>query len=212
MVDEIEFGQVEMPPQAARVRPDRDSRYAVVACGLPSPDDLPIFVDLDTLRDLEAHALSDTRVELGGVLLGGQYEDEERRSFVVIADSLRARHYESTLGSFKFTHETWADFTRQRAVLPEDWQIVGWYHTHPHWGVFLSEWDHFICAHFFSRPADVALVIDPCQDDRGFFQWTDMTAQQTRRTAGFYVVAPRRRAVELHCLVAYLENRLLPSL
>ena len=67
---------------------------------------------------MEAHALSDTRVELGGVVLGGQYEDEQGRPFVVIADTLRAQHYESTPGSFKFTHETWADFTRQRADLP----------------------------------------------------------------------------------------------
>jgi len=212
MVDEMEFGQVETPPPAQRLRPDRDGRYAVVACGIPLADELPIFVDVDTLRALETHAVSDTRVELGGVLLGGQHTDDQQRPFVVIADALPARHYESTLGSFKFTHETWAEFTRQRAALPGDWQIVGWYHTHPHWGVFLSEWDHFICAHFFSRPADVALVIDPCQGDRGFFPWVDLAARHTRRSGGFYVFASRRRAVELDCLVAYLERRLLPAL
>jgi proteasome lid subunit RPN8/RPN11 len=160
---------------------------------------------------MEAHALSDTGVELGGVLLGGQYEDEQNRPFVVIADALRARHYESTLGSFKFTHDTWAEFTRQRAELPADLQIVGWYHTHPHWGVFLSAWDLFICEHFFSQPADVALVIDPCQGDRGFFQWANGALGLTRRTGGFYVFASRQRAVELSCLVAYLENKLVPS-
>ena len=81
MADEIEFGQVESAPHPPRLRPDRNQQYAVVPCGAPSPDDLPIFVDLDALRDMEAHALSDTRVELGGVLLGGQYEDEQNRAF-----------------------------------------------------------------------------------------------------------------------------------
>jgi proteasome lid subunit RPN8/RPN11 len=211
MADEIEFGQVESARQLLRLRPDRNSQYAVVPCGAPSQDDLPIFVDLDTLRDMEAHALSDTRVELGGVLLGGQYEDEPDRPFVVIADALRARHYESTPGSFKFTHETWAEFTRQRDEMPAELQIVGWYHTHPNWGVFLSELDRFICEHFFGRPGDVALVIDPCQGDRGFFQWAGPAPGPTRRTGGFYVFASRHRAVELSCLVAYLENRLMPS-
>ena len=210
MADEIEFGQVESARQPQRLRPDRNPQYAVVPCGAPSQDDLPIFVDLDALRDMEAHALSDTRVELGGVLLGGQYEDEQNQPFVVIADALRARHYESTPGSFKFTHDTWAEFTRQRAEMPAELQIVGWYHTHPNWGVFLSELDRFICEHFFGRPGDVALVIDPCQGDRGFFQWTDPAAEQTRRTGGFYIFASRHRAVELSCLVAYLENKLVP--
>jgi proteasome lid subunit RPN8/RPN11 len=211
VADEIEFGQVESARQLLRLRPDRNPQYAVVPCGAPAQDDLPIFVDLDTLRDMEAHALSDTRVELGGVLLGGQYEDEQDQPFVVIADALRARHYESTPGSFKFTHETWAEFTRQRAEMPAELQIVGWYHTHPKWGVFLSELDRFICEHFFGRPGDVALVIDPCQGDRGFFQWAGPAPGPTRRTGGFYVFASRHRAVELSCLVAYLENKLMPS-
>lgn len=211
MVDEIEFGQVESAPPPQRLRPDRNQQYAVVPCGTPAQDDLPIFVDLDALRDMQAHALSDIRVELGGVMLGGQYEDEQNRPFVVIADALRARHYESTPGSFKFTHDTWAEFTRQRAEMPADLEIVGWYHTHPNWGVFLSELDRFICEHFFGRPGDVALVIDPCQGDRGFFQWAGPAPEQTRRTGGFYVFASRHRAGELSGLVAYLENKLMPS-
>ena len=82
--------------------------------GEPREDELPIFVDLDVLADMEQHALSDTSVELGGVLLGGRYVDADGRPFVVITESLRATHYESTKGSFKFTHETWSAITRQR--------------------------------------------------------------------------------------------------
>lgn len=211
MDDEMEFGQVAAAPRAQRLRPDRNPQYAVVPCGDPAPDDLPIFVDLDTLRDMESHALSDPRVELGGVLLGGQYEDERGQPFVVVADALRARHYESTPGSFKFTHDTWAEFTRQRSELPADLQIVGWYHTHPGWGVFLSAQDRFICEHFFRQPADLALVIDPCQGTRGFFQWAGPAPEPPRQTGGFYVFTSRHRALELVCLVTYLENRLMPS-
>ena len=206
---EIEFGEVKAAERGQHLRPDRNAQFRVVACGCPSDDDLPIFVDLDALGDLEAHALSDPRVELGGVVLGGQYEDDRGRPFVVIADALRAQHHESTPGSFKFTHETWAEFTRRQAALPADLQIVGWYHTHPNLGVFLSEMDRFICEHFFARPGDVALVIDPCRGQRGFFQWTGEVPNRTRRTGGFYLFASRHREVELMCFAAYLEGKFM---
>jgi proteasome lid subunit RPN8/RPN11 len=155
---------------------------------------------------MEEHALTDTNVELGGVMLGGQYEDENGRPFVVITDSLRAKHYESTKGSFKFTHDTWSEITRERDEFPDDLQIVGWYHTHPDWGVFLSGMDMFICDNFFNKILDVALVIDPCRQDRGLFQWTGDQDERIRRTGGFFVTASRFREDELAEFAAQLEG------
>jgi len=204
---DIEFGEVEQPRREQCLRPDHNKHYAVVACEAPGEGDLPVFVDLDALRDIEAHALSDTTVELGGVLLGGQYEDEDGKPFVTVVDSLRAEHYQSSKGSFKFTHDTWSQITRQRDGFPDDLQMVGWYHTHPDWGVFLSGMDMFICDHFFNRPLDVALVVDPCRGDRGWFQWTDNPDERTRRTGGYYVIASRHRRLELEMSTAQLEGR-----
>jgi proteasome lid subunit RPN8/RPN11 len=141
------------------------------------------------------------------VLLGGQFEDQDGHAFVVITDSLRAEHYEATKGSFKFTHETWSDITRKRDQFPEGTQIVGWYHTHPGWGVFLSGMDTFICDHFFNKPLDVALVIDPCQSERAFFQWGRQSPRQTRATRGFYLTGSRFRLPELEFYAAQLEGK-----
>ncbi|MCA9206017.1 MAG: hypothetical protein KDA59_23350, partial [Planctomycetales bacterium] len=93
---DIEFGELEHTQPVVQLRPDRNKHYAVVSCGSPDENELAIFVDVDVMRDMEAHALDDTSVELGGVLLGGQYTDEEGRPFVLVTDSLRAEHYEST--------------------------------------------------------------------------------------------------------------------
>lgn len=210
MNDEIEFGEVEQAAPKRALRPDENRHYAVVPYGDPRTDELPIFVDVDVLADMEQHALSDTSVELGGVLLGGRYIDADGRPFVVITECLRAAHYESTKGSFKFTHETWSAITRQRQRLSPELQMVGWYHTHPDWGVFLSGMDLFICDHFFRDKLDVAYVIDPCSGDRGMFQWTDAShAQDERkrmqRTSGFFVTASRFRAAELEYYVAELS-------
>jgi proteasome lid subunit RPN8/RPN11 len=208
MDDDIHFGDLAHVPHDQRMRPDQNHHFAVVACGAPGAQDLPIYVDLDVMREMEAHALSDPSVELGGVLLGGQFEDADGHPFVVISDSLRAEHYESTKGSFKFTHETWSAISRRRDEFPDETRMVGWYHTHPGWGVFLSGMDTFICEHFFNKPLDVALVIDPCQRERGFFQWTTAGERRTRSTNGFYLTASRLRREELDLFAAQLEGKI----
>jgi len=189
--DEIHFGELEETGPRTELRPDQNLHFATARFGHPGPGELPVFIDLEVMRDMEGHAVSDASVELGGVLLGGQYIDDEGQPFVVIHDSLRARHYESTKGSFTFTHDTWEDITRRRDSFPDDLEMVGCYHTHPGWGVFLSGMDMFICDHFFNRPLDVALVIDPVQQDRGVFQWTKDADDRVRRVGGFYLIASR---------------------
>jgi proteasome lid subunit RPN8/RPN11 len=206
--DGIHFGEVEQASPQVTLRPDRNKHYAVVEYESPKDADLPIFIDLDVLLDMEEHALSDASVELGGVLLGGHYEDDQGRPFVVITDSLRAQHYESTKGSFTFTHDTWSAITREREQFPPELAMVGWYHTHPDWGVFLSGMDMFICDNFFNKKLDVAYVIDPCRGDRGMFQWTGDPRQRVRRTGGFFVTASRFRAAELEHYVAELRGEM----
>ncbi|MEE2639172.1 MAG: hypothetical protein VX768_00980 [Planctomycetota bacterium] len=205
---DIQFGEVEEAGREVRLRPDRNRHFAVVPVHDPDSADLPIFVDIDVMRDMEAHALTDTSVELGGVMLGGQFEDEEGNPFVIVTDSLRAEHYEATKGSFKFTHQTWQKISRQRNEFPQDLQMVGWYHTHPDWGVFLSGMDMFICDNFFNRPLDLALVIDPCRGDRGWFQWIGDTGEKIRRTGGFYLIGSRFRQSEIDYFAYKLKGKL----
>lgn len=195
--EEIQFGDVQFDQPEVSVRPDQDDHFAVAVCGQPPEMDLPIYVDLDVMRDMEAHAQSDKTVELGGVLLGRQSLDDQGQPFVVVTDWLQADHYESTRSRFKFTHETWAEITKRRDGYPNDTEMVGWYHTHPGWGIFLSDMDMFICKNFFNRPLDVALVIDPCNLKRGWFQWTDESGTHTREVSGFYLTTNRHRESEL---------------
>jgi proteasome lid subunit RPN8/RPN11 len=205
MGGEIQFGEVEQLRPGRRRRPDRDRHFAVCPYGAPVGGDLPIFVDMDVLAEIEAHARSDPSVELGGVLLGGQFEDQEGNPFVLVLDSLRAEHYESSRGHFKFTHDTWAQISRQRDQFSEDLQMVGWYHTHPDWGVFLSGMDRFICKNFFNRPLDVALVVDPLRGDRGWFYWV-RGGEELPRAQGFHVIASRLRRRELQTYVELLQG------
>lgn len=90
---------------------------------------------------------------------------------ILVVGAIEARFSEATRASLTFTHETWqyiGEVMEQR--YPEE-RIVGWFHTHPGFGVFLSGHDMFIHKHFFDQPWQVAYVIDPVAQSRGFFRW-----------------------------------------
>ena len=205
---DIQFGEIEEPRRQRRKRPDQDGHYATVTYGMPGEEDLPVFIDIDVLAEMEAHAQTNRDIELGGVMLGGQYEDESGAPFVLVVDSLRAEHFENSRSHFKFTHETWSAITRQRETFSNDLTMVGWYHTHPNWGVFLSGQDEFICRNFFNRSLDVALVIDPYRLDRGVFHWAGANNERLPRAGGFHVMASRFRQKELTTYTESLENKM----
>ncbi len=72
-----------------------------------------------------------------------------------------------------FTQDAWeAIYKVKDQSYPEE-RIVGWYHSHPGFGVFLSEHDTFIHENFFSSPNQVAWVYDPHTDEEGCFGWID---------------------------------------
>ncbi len=202
--DEIVFGEMTYrEPQRLR-RPDRDRRKACIAYGVPGPGELPIFLDRRPADAIERHALRDTSVELGGILLGKEcVDDETGQPFVWITEALEAKHYENTQASFTYTHDSWEEITRERDLKYPDLDIVGWYHTHPDFGVFLSSHDLFIHHHFFAQPLQVAYVVDPIRQTRGFFQWYD---GQMMEVGGFYLTADRSERLALARLVNDLEN------
>ncbi len=72
-----------------------------------------------------------------------------------------------------FTQETWAHIYKTKDAEHPNKRIVGWYHSHPGFGVFLSDHDTFIQRNFFSDPRQVAWVFDPHPDEEGRFALRD---------------------------------------
>ena len=202
--EEIVFDEISYrEPQKLR-RPDRDRRWIGASYEVPLPLDLPIFLDLKTADAIERHALRDTSVELGGILLGKEcLDDLTGEPFVWVTQSLEAKHYENTQASFTYTHDSWEEITRERDQAFPDLDIVGWYHTHPDFGVFLSSHDLFIHSNFFGQPLQLAYVVDPIRQTRNFFQWRDGRMEQV---GGFWITAERGDRIRLARLVDDLEN------
>jgi proteasome lid subunit RPN8/RPN11 len=202
--DDITFGEMKVREPERRKRPDRDRKFACLAYEVPGPTDLPIFLDRRAADAIERHALSDTSVELGGILLGKECLDPATgEAFVWITQSLEAKHYANTQASFTYTHDSWEEITRERDLRFPESDIVGWYHTHPSFGIFLSHHDLFIHHNFFAQPLQVAYVVDPINQTRGFFQWHDGGMTQV---AGYHLTADRSDRIALARLVNDLEQ------
>lgn len=172
-MNDAELGEIEdlrVAEPAERLIPTLDPSRSVQPMGSVAGDDLHIFLREETLREIVLYAKSDLGHELGGVLPGSFYQ-HRGRLWIEIDGYIRAQRYVNTSASFKFTHDTWSAITREKEARFADRPLVGWQHTHPGYGVFLSGMDLFIQNHFFNLPYQVALVVDPRADTLGFFQW-----------------------------------------
>lgn len=145
-----------------------------------------VFVGRETLAAIDRHAREDLDTELGGVLLGSAACSAEG-VIVVVEAAIPALHTDAGRGNVTFTHETWEQINRIKDRDHPDKRIVGWYHTHPGFGLFLSDYDVFIHRHFFNLPWQVALVVDPRKGDSGFFLWE---GDEIAGPRGFEVVGP----------------------
>lgn len=116
------------------------------------------------------HVFANPGREVGGVLVG-QVAPTGGSPWVEAAiPAINADEQRATL---TFTQEAWEHVhTILDHEFPE-YQIVGWYHSHPGFGIFLSEHDLFIHRNFFSGLSQIAFVVDPHEGTEGVFGWRD---------------------------------------
>lgn len=113
----------------------------------------PAFIEISSeiLLMVERHAYSNLEAEVGGMFFG-----EIKAGKTVIAGSIPALKASAEQISLTFTHEVWDEILAEGAKLFPKMQIVGWYHTHPSFGIFLSEYDEFIQKNFFTNTGQFA--------------------------------------------------------
>lgn len=140
----------------SRTGVDHGSAAAIIDCGRA------------VLSDIESHVATDTAREVGGILVG---RSESGR--LTVEAALPALRAVGSSANVTFTHEVWEEILPRVDVEWPDSKIVGWYHSHPGFGIFLSEYDRFIHANFFPAPEMVALVVDPKAGQAGWFIWRD---------------------------------------
>jgi proteasome lid subunit RPN8/RPN11 len=133
---------------------------------------LAVFISADVLHSLRIFSTSEQDHELGGVLVG-KVGKASRRRFVEILDFIPASKGVSRRASFEFTNEAQKEIHEVMEKRFKGYRIVGWFHTHPGYGIFLSSADQFIDEHYFNEAYHVAVVIDPthAEIEVGTFVW-----------------------------------------
>jgi len=135
-------------------------------------DAFPVVVGQSVLNDIHRHGQSVERIEVCGVLVGNVFRDPAG-AYLHIDASIRGDHAASASTSVTFTAETWTHIQEILELDHPGKRIVGWYHTHPDFGIFLSDMDVFICENFFGMPWQVAYVFDPVRLQDGCFVWKE---------------------------------------
>ncbi|MDB5330000.1 MAG: hypothetical protein JWP03_1151 [Phycisphaerales bacterium] len=122
------------------------------------------------LEEIHRHGKGSTDAEVCGVLVGNVYQDITA-PWAYVEHCIRGNGAIGKQTQVTITSETW---TRIHETLEAEYpgkRILGWYHTHPGFGIFLSGMDLFIQDNFFNTPWQIAFVYDPIGTDEGVFLW-----------------------------------------
>lgn len=142
-----------------------------------------IYISQAVYKEIHKFTKNKTTNESGGMLVGTVIE-EFGKSNIIISGFVEAKFCEATPTTLKFTHETWKFVHKEIEKKHAGKKIVGWIHTHPDFGIFLSEYDKFIHQNFFSEAHQVAYVVDPIQNIEGFYFWINDNLEKCK---GFYI-------------------------
>ncbi|HEY3319298.1 MAG TPA: Mov34/MPN/PAD-1 family protein [Planctomycetota bacterium] len=129
---------------------------------------------------MRKHAETTNEVELGGVLIGTVHRDSAGL-FLLITGVIEGQNANNYGAQVTFTHQTWEHINKTKDKEYPNQRIVGWYHTHPGFGVFLSGMDTFIQENYFNHPYQVAIVIETRQNKEGCFAWINGKTAALRR-------------------------------
>lgn len=140
--------------------------------------DFRIYID-ESAFDRICNNAEKTR-EVGGILVGDVLQDKNG-PYIKVDHVIEALHAEEKGTELTITHETWNHIHEQMDKTHSGKRILGWYHTHPNFGIFLSEQDQFIQQSFFNLAFQVALVYDPVRKVHGVFSWRDSKPWRVRQ-------------------------------
>ena len=109
---------------------------------------LRVGMTKEAMAELSLHARESLEAEVCGVLVGEICTDEAGL-FVDVFAVIRGTSSERSSRHVTFTQETWNEIHAELQSRYPKLSIVGWYHSHPGFGVEFSEMDAFVHQNFF---------------------------------------------------------------
>jgi proteasome lid subunit RPN8/RPN11 len=119
---------------------------------------------------MREHTASRTDIEVGGLVVG-KFAAHGDIAFVLVVAALPALLADGSHGFLRITAEAGVEMDRLRGERYPDLRVVGWYHSHPRFGIFLSGTDLGTHHTAFKNGPFVAFVLDPVNSKDGVFGW-----------------------------------------
>jgi len=133
-------------------------------------------IDDFVFKNANIHLLpSGSMPEIGGFLLG-KYVENEGQYQLTLEEFIDIESEDNNVYQISFGAKAWSKLEKKMEQgKDESYKLIGWFHTHPGHGLFLSRPDLNIHQNFFNRPFQFAMEIDNVQSERnptydvGFF-------------------------------------------
>ncbi|UCD01403.1 MAG: Mov34/MPN/PAD-1 family protein [Promethearchaeota archaeon] len=155
----------------------------------------PVYI-YDEVLDRIKYFSNNSEKEIFGYLIGNILKWNDK-NYIIIEDQL---YIENAVHSNRFStsqikgkageyEKTFKELKRKRKN--DNLRIVGWWHSHPDFGCFLSPTDLHTQEYFFPESYQVALVIDPIRDEFKFFT-LDKTSEKKYKAVSNAIILSKR--------------------
>lgn len=139
----------------------------------------------EVMLALDQFAHRHTAGEHGGFLIGRKQPLKSAEQYEISVERFVPVPQKSDASRLVITQEHYDSVAQalRRGERPEE--IVGWVHTHPGFGTFLSNFDKEQHQRFFAEPWQIAFVIDTQGGERAVYRLVD---GEWSRLSGYYVL------------------------
>ena len=134
-----------------------------------------IIVQSSWTESIEPPLVSEVRQgikEQTGILIGRVFRDPAGFLYTVITAVIPVDDVQSSVVQVKLRPSAWPPIWEELQKNP-DQQIIGWYHSHPGYGIFLSPTDRRTQSTYFPAVWQIAIVMDPIREEFGVFSGTN---------------------------------------
>lgn len=155
--------RVSPPPPRSRIVYPKDE----------SEGEFEVYITKNSMDKIIEHckACADQTLEVMGFLIGDVYK-WKNLSFTLVKNVVTT-DLEATNISVKFDRDGFEGMFEKLENLRYDYVIVGWYHSHPGLGCFLSSKDIETQKRMFNKPFHTALVLDPIKGETKAYKLKD---------------------------------------
>jgi proteasome lid subunit RPN8/RPN11 len=141
---------------------------------LPADEDFQVYFLKNIKEFIWEHVRTSPRLECSGILLGQPFQTANGKiKFILIVGAVEHNTSQRSVGHVTVGTSEIALARIESEKRYPDLIPVGWYHSHPGHGIFLSAQDMVIVRSIYNLPWHVALVIDPIRKTSGIFRGSE---------------------------------------